>query len=140
MATSAATIELTVPSAMLEVGQTSTITAIVKSSTGAVLTGKTIAWTSSNGGTATVANGVVTAVAPGETIISATVDGKSASAVITVVAVPVALVELSATEVSVQVGATTTLTATTRAANNAVLTGRSVDWTTGNALIATVSN
>ena len=139
-AIAAASVELTVPSATLEVGQTSTIIATVRSSTGAVLAGRAVSWTSSNTSAATVANGEVTAIAPGETTISATSEGKAANAVITVVAVRVASVVLSAPTASVQVGATTTLTATARAANNSVLNGRTIEWTSADPLVATVSN
>lgn len=134
------TVELTIPSATLQVGETSTLTAVAKSSNGTTLTGRTITWTSSEPSVATVNNGVVTAVAPGQTTITATSEGKNATGSITVVPVPVASVTLSSTAATIEVGATTTLTATPRAANGTALAGRTVTWSTGNATIATVAN
>lgn len=134
-------VEITIPAATLQVGQTTTIAAVAKSAEGSTLTGRTFTWSSSNTAVATVSpSGVVTAVSPGETSITATSEGKSADGAITVVPVPVTSVQLSATTASIVVGTTTTLTATPRAADNTALTGRTVTWTTANATIVTVAN
>lgn len=70
-----------------------------------------IAWTSDNTGVVTVDNGTVTAVANGEAVITATVEGKSATCKVTV-STSVAEIKLSHTEITMEVGKTQALTAT----------------------------
>ena len=65
-------------SASLKTGETLTLKATVTPE------GKTLSWSSSNSGVATVDNGKVTAKAAGETTITVTADGKSATCVIKV--------------------------------------------------------
>lgn len=70
-------------------GATSQLTAVARDGNGATLTGRTIAWSSTNSGVASVsASGLVTAVAAGTTTISATSEGKVGTAAITVVSDP----------------------------------------------------
>lgn len=69
--------------ATVEAGKTVTLTATVAPENA---TNKTVTWASSNTGIATVDGGVVTGVAAGEATITATADGKSATATITVTA------------------------------------------------------
>ena len=69
----------------LTVGQTVQADAIARSASGAILTGQTITWSSSNPSVATVsAAGVVTAVAPGTAIITGSAAGRSANVTVTV--------------------------------------------------------
>ena len=69
----------------LSIGQTVQAEAIARSASGDVLTGQTITWSSSNPAVATVsAAGVVTAVAPGTAIITASTGGHSANVTATV--------------------------------------------------------
>ncbi len=65
-------------SATLKTGETLTLKATVTPE------GKTLSWSSSNSGVATVENGKVTAKAAGETTITVTADGKSTNCVIKV--------------------------------------------------------
>jgi uncharacterized protein YjdB len=122
------------------IGQTVTLTATLKDVNGNVLTGRPLSWNSLNTGIATVSQtGVVTAVAIGTATITATVEGKSGSAIITVIPVPVATVTVSPPTVSISTLQTTTLSATMKDANGNVLNGRVVSWTSSNPLVATVS-
>ena len=69
----------------LIVSQTGTLTATVKDASGNTLNDRTLTWASSALGTATVSTqGVVTGVAPGSATITATSEGKSGGAAITV--------------------------------------------------------
>lgn len=70
-----------------------------------------ITWTSDNTGVVTVDNGTVTAVSNGAAVITATVEGKSATCKVTV-STSVAEIKLSHTEITMEVGKTQALTAT----------------------------
>ena len=104
------------------------------------LSDRTIIWTTSNSGVATVdANGMVTAVAPGSATITGTVEGKSDISTVSVTQAPVATVAIVPNPLSMSVTQSTQLTAVARDANGAVLTGRPVTWTSSDNAIATVS-
>jgi uncharacterized protein YjdB len=87
-APSVASVEVSLPSASLAISSTFTATAIVKSASNAPITGKTVSWASSSPSIATIdaSTGLVTAVAVGQTNITATSDGISGSAPLTVTA------------------------------------------------------
>ena len=65
-------------------GATSQLTAVLRDAAGNVLTGRVVTWSSSNTAVATVANGLVTGVAPGTATITATSEGRSGTTNITV--------------------------------------------------------
>ena len=138
-----ATVAVTPSNPSVQVGATTQLTATTKDANGAVLSGRVVSWSSSNTGLATVSgSGVVTGVAAGNVTITATSEGKNGTASVTVTAippVPVATVTVSPSAPSVQVGATTQLSATTKDANGAVLSGRAVSWSSSNTGLATVS-
>jgi len=126
--------------ASIFVGATKQLTATTKDSAGNVLTGRAIAWSSSNTTAATVsASGLVTGVAVGMATITATSEGKSGTASVTVALVPVASVTVSPASGSIAVGGTVQLTATTKDSAGNVLTGRAITWSSGNPAAATVS-
>ncbi len=80
-----ASISISPSSASLVAGDTKALTATVKDASGAVLTGRTIAWISSDQSVATVSSaGLVTAVGAGTATVTAASEGKSATAGITV--------------------------------------------------------
>ena len=107
-----------------------------------MLTGRLVAWTSSNTATATVdANGLVTAVAAGGPVtITATSETKTGTSSITVTLAPVNTVTVSPATASLVLGTNPTqqLTAVTKDANGTVLTGRLVTWSSSNTTAATV--
>ena len=75
-------------SATVVAGQTVQLTATLKDASGTVLTGRSVIWTSSNAGVATVsASGLVTGVASGSATITAASEAKTGTAAITVTAV-----------------------------------------------------
>lgn len=92
-----ATVDLTPGTATLDIGAKATLTATPRDASGNALTGRIITWNSSVPAVATVAAGVVTAVAQGNTTITATSEGKSATAAITVNPAPHPCVAGSAT-------------------------------------------
>ena len=72
-------------SASIEEGETQRFTATAYTSDNAVISGKTFAWTSSMASVATInSSGLATGVDAGSTTITATVDGKSGTALLTV--------------------------------------------------------
>ena len=82
-----ATVTVSPSSASVQVGSTVQLSATTKDSNGNILTGRTISWSSSNTSIATVSGaGLVSGVAAGSAQVSATSEGKSGSATITVAA------------------------------------------------------
>ncbi len=126
--------------ATVAVGSTLQLTAVPEDSTASPLSGRAVAWGTSNAAAGSVdAKGLVTGVAVGSTTITATSEGKSGTATVTVTNVPVASVVVTPASPTIQVGATAQLSATPKDANGNVLTGRVVTWASGNTAVATVS-
>ncbi|HMH26010.1 MAG TPA: Ig-like domain-containing protein [Gemmatimonadaceae bacterium] len=138
-----ASVSVSPPTASLQIGGSTQLSAVTRDGNGNVLTGRVIAWSSTNTGIATVStSGLVTAVAAGSVSVTASSEGQLGSSAITVSApapVPVASVSVSPASSSLLVGATAQLSATTRDASNNVLTGRVVTWSSSNPAISTVS-
>ncbi len=138
-----ASVSVTLTSGSLNPGQTTQANATMRDASNNVLGGRAVAWSSSNTSVATVSSaGVVTAVAVGSAQITATSEGVAGSAGISVVAPPpvaVATVSVSLASGSLNVGQTTQATATTRDANNNILTGRVIAWSSSNTAVATVN-
>src|SRR5207245_56151 len=128
-------------SASMQVSQTVQLTATPKDANGNPLPGRAVSWTSSNTSVATVdGSGLVTGVVAGTATITATSEGQSGTASVTVSNVPVASVTVTPASASVNEGKTVQLTATPKDANGNPLTGRTVSWVSGNTAIATVSS
>lgn len=133
-------VELSPTEVSVSAGKTVTLTATVLPENA---DNKTITWSSDNEDVATVEEGVVTGVAEGTATITVTTEegGLTATCAVTVTepTPPVAVtgVEITPTEVSVEVGKTTTLTATVlpEDADNKTIT-----WYSDNESIATVTN
>jgi uncharacterized protein YjdB len=135
-----ASVAVTPTTVSLQTGQTAQFTATPKDASGNPLSGRVVAWSSSDTTIATVsASGLATARAAGAATITATSESKSGTAAITVTAVPVATVAVTPPSASVQVGQTLQLTATTKDANGNTLTGRAVAWSSSDTTIAKVS-
>ncbi|HTE47308.1 MAG TPA: Ig-like domain-containing protein [Gemmatimonadaceae bacterium] len=125
----------------LTVGQTVQAGAIAHDGAGSTLNGVTITWSSSDPSVASIsAAGLVTAIAPGTTQITGAVGTRSASTTVTVTGAPVAAVTVALSPAAVVVGQPVTATATALDANNTVLTGRPVTWSSSNPNVATVSS
>jgi uncharacterized protein YjdB len=123
------------------VGQTVQLGVTVKDVTGGVLTGRAVTWSSALPTIATVSSqGLVTAVAAGTATITATVDGKSTTASVTVALVPVSTVTVTPSTGSLFVGQTLQLSASAKDSTGNTLTGRAVTWSSASPTIATVSS
>ena len=95
-------------------------------------------WTSSNTSVAKVTEeGVVTAVAPGEAVITATCNGKTATCEITVAPTPAEWIELSSYAITLKVNEQQDITATVYPLTT---TDSTVAWSTGNTEVATVND
>jgi len=97
-----------------------------------------VKWSSSNDSVATVLNGVITAVAPGQAIVTATLvadNTKKAECLVTVTGVAVTGVTLDKLAVSVKKGENVTLTANVLPAN---ASDKTVTWSSDKNNIATV--
>lgn len=118
----------------LEEGQTTTLTATISPNDADE---QTVTWTTSNAATATVANGVVTAVAEGSAVIKASAGSKEASCTVTVQKKVIAVTEITLNKATLELkkGQSETLVATV-APDDA--TDKTVTWTTSNAGVATV--
>ena len=123
----------------LRVGETLTLSPTVMPSNA---TTKALAWTSENEEAATVADGVVKGVSPGEAVITATAtdgSGVSASCKVTVTpgVVKATSITMSQTEATVEAGHSLTLTATVMPLD---VTNPAVVWRTSSGEIATVKD
>ncbi|OLE19290.1 MAG: hypothetical protein AUG88_01275 [Actinobacteria bacterium 13_1_20CM_4_68_12] len=130
-----------VPSSVtVTVGGTVALLTTLKDANGNTLAGRAITWASGSTGVATVnAAGVVTAASVGSATITATSEGQSGTAAVSVTTVPVATVTVSPTTASVLAGQTVQLTATPKDAGGTALSGRPVTWASSNVGFATVS-
>src|SRR6266550_2249847 len=129
------------PTASIRVGQTVQLTATLKDSTGSTLTGRTVTWGSGDTTVARVSpSGLMTGVGQGSATITATSEGKTSTAAITVTNVPVASVTVSPSSGSLQVGQTVQLTATPKDSTGSTLAGRTVMWRSGDTTVAIVSS
>ena len=115
---------VTLGATSLVTGQTTTASAVLRDAGGNVLTGRTVAWTSSAPSVATVSTtGSVSAFGAGTATILATSEGQSGSALLTVTQAPVASVAVSVTS-PLAVGQTAQASAVLRDATGNVLTGQ----------------
>jgi len=136
-----ATVAIAPGTTTLTVGGTASLTATMRDAGGATLTGRSVTWSSGTPGVVSVsAGGTVTGIATGGPVtITATSEGQSGTAQVTVGAVAVATVAVTPATRTLAVGETATLTATPQATGGAVLTGRPITWLSANLAIATVS-
>jgi trimeric autotransporter adhesin len=134
------TITVSPATATLAAGRTLQLTARAVDSAGNLLTGRQVAWGTDQPSIATVsADGVVTGIAAGRATISASIDGKTGTAVVTVTPVPVATLSIAPGSGAITLGQSLQLTATARDADNNVLPGRIITWISGAPSVATVT-
>jgi uncharacterized protein YjdB len=137
-----ATITLAPDNPLLSQGSTVALTVALADSAGQPLTptGRTIEWASSRPDIASVSDlGVVTALELGTATITATSERKVGSTVVTVVEPFAAQVEVSPPAAEVGPFGTVQLTATVRAGDGRVRTGRFVNWSSSAPAVTTVN-
>jgi len=128
-------------SADIEVDGSTALTATVMDAQGNPLTGQSVSWSSSNEAAAIVSSiGLVTGVAEGSALITATSSSKKGSASVSVKPKPpvVTSVTVSPATASVVVGQTQALTAVVKDAQGNAMSGQTVTWSTSNSVSATV--
>jgi uncharacterized protein YjdB len=133
-------IRISPPAGNVAVGSTLTLTGEALDGSGELLPNRLLEWSTTAPEIATVnATGVVTGVSTGQATISATGEGKTGSALITVMPSPVASITIQPNVGSVAAGGTILFSATPRDATGQPLTGRTLDWRSSNDAVATVS-
>lgn len=138
---SVASVRITPTAASVRVGGTARLSAEALSASGDVLSDRSIVWSSSNANVASVdASGVVTGKVPGAVTITATSEGRTGSAAVTVTLFPVASLSVTPTADTLRQGQTRQMTATARDEAGGVLAGRIISWSSGQAQVATVSS
>lgn len=121
------------------VGQTLQLSATVTNRSGKTLSDRSVTWSSANASIAVVdANGMVTTQAPGTATITASCDGVSGAASLTVLPVPVASVEVEPATAYLAPGDTIRLTAITRDSAGGIITNRPISWHSNTPTVAGV--
>jgi hypothetical protein len=137
-----ATVRLTPDSTGVFVGATTTLRAALLDAAGDTIRQRTATFSipvSDTSRASVSATGVVTGRAVGAVIVIAAREERADTSKVTVTLRPVNTVTVTPADTTVRVGNTVQLTATLRAANNSVLTGRPVTWASADTLIARVS-
>lgn len=141
LAVAVANVAVSLGASTLDVGQTTSATAALTDASGNSLTGRTVAWQSSNSAVAAVnASGVVTTFAKGVVTITAIAEGKTGTASLTVAAKTVAQVAVTPNPAAATVGQTAQLVAVPKDAQGTAMTGRTITWTSSNSAVASVSS
>jgi uncharacterized protein YjdB len=134
-----ASVIVTPPSARIAPGGSVQLRAIVQDGAGTSLKGHDVSWFSRNEDVASVSeSGLVSGISDGATVVTASADGKSGNATVTV-RTTVEAIELVPGAANIKVSETLELVAITRDGNGNVLTGRQIAWSSSDDRVATVS-
>lgn len=124
----------------LSAGETIQLTVVVQDTGGDTVAGRAVKWSTERPAIATVSDsGMVTAVTPGEAVISASCEGQTGGCQITVTQVPVSAVVVTPPNSSIQAGATLQLSATIKDSQGRIITGREITWSSSAPALAAVS-
>ncbi len=135
-----ATVTVTPATLAMVVGAAQQLSATSRDSSGTLLQRRPVTWSTSAPTVATVsAQGLASAVSPGSAVITATVEGRSATAQVTVALAPVASITLDPSGGFLPIGVPVPMQATLRDAGGAVLTDRAVAWTSSDGTRGTVT-
>lgn len=135
-----ATVAVTPALDTILVGETTSLTAMARTQSGAAVSSASFTWISGTAQVATVdAQGRVSGVSAGTATIRASAGAISGVATIVVRSHSVAAVEVSLPATKLRVGLTAQLAATPRTAQGAAVTGCTVTWTVADGAVASVS-
>ena len=135
-----AAVSLTASTQALIIGQTTQLVAVARDAAGQVMPDLPVEWIADDPLVVSVSEtGLVTALAPGATGVSARIEDKQASLTVTVRSVGVASVVVTPGVLALGVGAARQLGVATRDADGNELTDRPVSWTTSNASVVSVT-
>ena len=137
-----ASIEVLPATVQLDRGGTRQMTAVLKDAGGAVLLGRAVTWSSDDASKVSVsATGVVTALVAGTTNVRAAAEGKTAQAAVAVMepSGQVRRIALSSVAERLDEGDSVQLTAIAYDAQDRVVEGRGIQWTSSGAWVASVS-
>ncbi len=127
----------------LQVGDSARLSAVPRATDGTVLD-RPLKWSTAETATVTVSEaGEVRAVAPGEAVVTVTSEAVSADVVVRVrgpVASPVVSIVLGDSVLELEVGERRPLTAWPIAANDSVVAGRRVDWSSSDPTVLSVDS
>ena len=136
-----ATVAVTPTSASLVVGQTIAFEAEPRTASGQPLPGRVVAWSSNAPQVATVSSsGLVIAVGAGTATITASSEGRSGTAQVTVTPPTVQRVDVTPAAATIAVGGSFRLTATVYDTRGNVIPGAEVTWTSSDTRVATVDS
>ena len=126
----------------IEVGGTATLAAEVRDQLGAMMLGQTVTWSTSDSAIASVVSmsGVVTGTGVGTALLTASAAGKTALATVVVVPIPVVSVTVSGQTTPLAIGLSASFAASLKDRNGAVLTGRTVSWSSSAPSVAIVDS
>jgi uncharacterized protein YjdB len=133
-------VEVQPPSLTITAGETGALSVQLFDVAGNVLDPRSVFWSSQDTSIASVnAAGLVTAIAPGDVQIAASVDGKSGVATVSVTRDRIILVRVLPASGNVSVGNTLQLDAEARTGGGTVVDDPAVAWSSSNPAVATVS-
>jgi uncharacterized protein YjdB len=135
-----ATVSIVPASATIGVGAQVALTATLKDAAGVMLTGRNVSWNSNNALIATVSStGVVTALAPGAIIISATSEGRTGTVAVVVLARLASTVTLTPTSATIVIGNTLQLSSQITDPAGNLLNNRPISFSSDNSAVAVVN-
>jgi serine/threonine protein kinase len=127
--------------AQVTVGETVRLAAVARDAAGRSLAGGAAQWSTADSTLIALAqDGAVSGLAPGAARVTLRMGGRTAQALVTVTAVPVAALGVTPASGAVDVGGSLTLTATPRGASGRPLAGRVVTWQSRDPRIASVAD
>jgi len=136
-----ASVRISPTSTTLLVGAATRLAAVALDAGGGTLPQRAVSWTSGAPSVFSVeSDGTVIGVGPGTGLVFAAAEGRTANATVTVRSPTVTRVEVSPASVSFSAGETGDLTATVRDSAGTALSGRVVEWRSGDNTVAVVSN
>lgn len=136
---SVATVVVSLGASVIEVGAQTAASAALRDVRGGALTGRRVTWSSLSPTIATVdSSGVARGIAAGSTTITATAEGKSGTATLTVTPAAIASLTVSLGTAQLNVTGTTTASAVAKDARGVTLVGRTVSWASSDPTVATV--